>query len=94
MHSQQKVFFLRKDLDNRKQSVYNICVHRLLTQGGQTNGTEQENKALDEEIETAYLEKEIERMYERLAKSGRDTATVSYKLASLKRRSHKREDGS
>ena len=53
---------------------------------------EQEKERLKNEIERAYLDKEIERMYERLAKSGRDTATVSYKLASLKRRSHKRED--
>ena len=43
---------------------------------------------LKNEIEKAYLDKEIERMYNRLAKSGRDTAMVSYKLTSLKKRSH------
>ncbi|MDY6407206.1 MAG: LOG family protein [Pseudomonadota bacterium] len=43
---------------------------------------------LENEIEKAYLDKEIERMYNRLAKSGRDTAMVSYKLTSLKLRSH------
>ena len=43
---------------------------------------------LENEIEKAYLDKEIERMYNRLAKSGRDTAMISYKLTSLKKRSH------
>ena len=57
-----------------------------------TSCYEQEKERLKNEIERAYLDKEIERMYERLAKSGRDTATVSYKLASLKRRSYKKED--
>ena len=33
-----------------------------------------------------YLEKEIERMYDRLAKSGRDTSVVSDKLTRLKLR--------
>ena len=48
---------------------------------------------LKNEIEKAYLDKEIERMYNRLAKSGRDTAMISYKLTSLKKRSHyKSED--
>lgn len=46
---------------------------------------------LMDEIETAYLNKEIERMYNRLAKSGRDTAAVSYKLSSLKKRSRRRK---
>ena len=43
-------------------------------------------KKLEEDIETAYLNKEIERMYERLAKAGKDTATVSDKLNKLKSR--------
>ena len=47
---------------------------------------------LENEIEKAYLNKEIERMYNRLAKSGRDTAAVSYKLTSLKRRSHRQSE--
>ena len=37
----------------------------------------------------AYLEKEIERMYDRLAKTGRDTAIVSDKLTRLKQRKKK-----
>ena len=49
-------------------------------------GSDEEKAALDGDIETAYLEKEIERMYDRLAKAGRDTSVVSYKLSRLKRR--------
>ena len=52
-------------------------------------GNAEEKAALDNEIETAYLEKEIERMYDRLAKPGRDTSVVSYKLSRLKRRQGK-----
>ena len=52
-------------------------------------GSEEEKAALESDIETAYLEKEIERMYDRLAKTGRDTSVVSYKLARLKRRQGK-----
>jgi len=52
-------------------------------------GSQEEKAALDNDIETAYLEKEIERMYDRLAKTGRDTSVVSYKLARLKRRKRK-----
>ena len=43
-------------------------------------------KQLQQDIETAYLNKEILRMYDRLAKAGRDTALVSHKLSQLKRR--------
>lgn len=53
------------------------------------SGTDDEKAALDNDIETAYLEKEIERMYDRLAKTGRDTSVVSYKLSRLKRRKRK-----
>lgn len=52
-------------------------------------GSEEEKNILESAIETAYLEKEIERMYDRLAKTGRDTSVVSYKLARLKRRQGK-----
>lgn len=48
------------------------------------NGLPAEKKHLATDIKTAYLNKEIERMYERLAKAGRDTANVSDKLNSLK----------
>ena len=50
------------------------------------NGTTEAKTALKNEIELAYLEKEIERMYDRLAKTGRDTAVVSDKLTKLKKR--------
>ena len=49
-------------------------------------GSEEQKIALNSEIEQAYLEKEIERMYDRLAKTGRDTAVVSDKLTKLKKR--------
>ena len=45
-----------------------------------------DKEQLTQEIENAYLRKEIERMYERLAKAGRDTAIVSDKLSDLKKR--------
>ena len=49
-----------------------------------------ENLAMcDEKVLEAYLEKEIERMYDRLAKTGRDTAIVSDKLTRLKQRKKK-----
>lgn len=43
-------------------------------------------KKLTADIEAAYLDKEIERMYERLSTAGQDTAVISRKLARLKRR--------
>lgn len=48
------------------------------------HGTAAERCDLANEIERAYLEKEIERMYDRLAKTGRDTAVVSDKLTKLR----------
>ncbi len=51
-----------------------------------TNGMPLERRNLEKDIEAAYLNKEIERMYERLAKAGRDTAKVSDKLNALKYR--------
>ena len=47
-------------------------------------GTAEQRQYLANEIEQAYLEKEIERMYERLGKAGQDTAQVSEKLSKLK----------
>lgn len=49
-------------------------------------GTNEEKQQLINDIETAYLEKEIERMYDRLARTGRDTSDVSDKLNKLKSR--------
>jgi uncharacterized protein (TIGR00730 family) len=50
------------------------------------HGTDFDQKVLQNEIHTAYLEKEIEKMYDRLAQTGRDTGVVSEKLAELKKR--------
>lgn len=52
----------------------------------QREGSNLEKQNLANEIEQAYLEKEIERLYDRLAKTGRDTALVSEKLTTLKKR--------
>lgn len=49
-------------------------------------GTAEDRQNLANEIEMAYLEKEIERMYDRLAKTGHDTSIVSEKLTKLKKR--------
>ena len=56
------------------------------------HGSAEERQELANEIEKAYLEKEIERMYERLAKSGRDTSIVSDKLTKLKQRKKKNNE--
>ena len=78
-------YFIRKRQNSGKDVVdiiREVCSIRGL-------GNAEEKAALDNEIETAYLEKEIERMYDRLAKTGRDTSVVSYKLSRLKRRQGK-----
>ncbi len=51
-----------------------------------TDGSEEDKQFMQNEIETAYLEHEIMKMYDRLAKTGRDTGKVSEKLAELKSR--------
>ena len=43
-------------------------------------------QALARKIETAYLNKEIQRMYDRLATTSRDTALASHKLDNLRQR--------
>lgn len=53
------------------------------------NGLPHEKEHLRTDIEMAYLNKEIERMYDRLAKAGKDTAVISDKLNDLKKR-HKK----
>ena len=69
--------------NNYDMDVENILLHmdRL-----QEQGADEDRKFLQDEIETAYLEKEIERMYERLAKTGQDSGKVSEKLLKLKNR--------
>lgn len=75
----------------KRKSLQKIFVEDIWEemQNIRTKGEEQENKILDDDIETAYLEKEIERMYDRLAKTGKDTAVVSDKLTRLKARKKK-----
>ena len=48
-------------------------------------GTLKEKETLNAAIEQAYLEKEIQRMSERLAKADKDAAVVNQKLAKLKK---------
>jgi hypothetical protein len=74
-------FYKRKE--NSKVHVEDIWEEMLKIQN---TGTDAQKQVLATEIETAYLEKEIERMYDRLAKTGRDTSVVSDKLCRLKLR--------
>lgn len=52
-------------------------------------GNEKEKNALDNEMEMAYLEKEIKRMNERLIKAGNNKSIVNKKLSDLKTRKKK-----
>ena len=72
----------------KKKTSSEIHVEDIIDQMNEIeqNGTTEAKTALKNEIELAYLEKEIERMYDRLAKTGRDTAVVSEKLTKLKKR--------
>ena len=75
-------YFLKKKTDNT------VFVEDIIADMNRVNrdGSPEEKQELANEIETAYLEKEIERMYDRLAKTGRDTSVVSDKLTALKKR--------
>lgn len=75
-------YFIKKKTDD---SVY---VEHIIEnmQNVSLHGTAEERRALANEIEQAYLEREIEKMYDRLAKTGRDTSIVSEKLTKLKQR--------
>lgn len=93
----------RKVYDNSRELVYelpyfikrrqnsNLEIVDIIREvcGIKAFGSIEEKATLNNDIETAYLEKEIERMYDRLAKTGRDTSVVSYKLSRLKRRKRK-----
>ena len=73
----------------RKKIEKDLTVEEMVEEIRETQqvGSSEARKELVNAIEEAYLEKEIERMYERLAKAGRDTALVSEKLDKLKIRS-------
>lgn len=75
-------YFIKKKTDS------SVHVEDLMAEVEQirNSGTEEEKQHLINEIEQAYLEKEIERMYDRLAKTGRDTSIISDKLTRLKQR--------
>lgn len=69
-----------------KKKVGKVWVEHLIAEMDdiELNGSKEQKEKLRDEIERAYLEKEIARMYDRLAKTGRDTAVVSEKLTKLK----------
>lgn len=78
-------YFIKRRQDSKLEIVdiiRDVCAIKAF-------GSDEEKAALNSDIETAYLEKEIERMYDRLAKTGRDTSVVSYKLSRLKNRKRK-----
>ena len=83
-HARKTAYEMPYLIKNKKGTVW---VEELIKNMDEIelNGTKEEKKALADEIEQAYLEKEISRMYERLAKSGRDTAVISEKLTKLKK---------
>jgi len=76
----------------QRQKDPNITTWQILSDIHNTFAlkTEKEKREMSRAIETAYLNKEIARMYDRLEKTGRDTALVSHKLSSLKQRFHKK----
>lgn len=61
-----------------------VCANRM--DFIKESGSDFDRQILQDEIHTAYLEREIEKMYNRLAQTGRDTGIVSDKLAELKKR--------
>lgn len=75
-------YFVKKKTDS---SVHVEDIYEYM-KNVQTQGDAETQSELANEIEQAYLEKEIERMYDRLAKTGRDTSIVSDKLTNLKKR--------
>lgn len=75
-----------------KNKVGTVWVEHLIENMDniELNGTKEEKENLHNDIEEAYLEKEISRMYERLAKSGKNTAVISEKLTKLKKSQKKK----
>lgn len=75
-------YFFKKKVDSTVWVEHILSYMRLISE----QGSPEEKENLANDIEQAYLEKEIERMYDRLARTGRDTALVSDKLTKLKNR--------
>lgn len=65
-------------------------VSEILARNKQYDKSTAKRQRIQEECDRAYLDKEIERMYARLAKSGVDTAVVSGKLTDLKNKTRKK----
>lgn len=76
-------YIIEQHYENPKKTVRAILDEKDAVLTGKSKSAKE---ALKRKIENAYLNKEIERMYERLAKAGRDTAQVSDKLNDLKKR--------
>ncbi len=72
-----------KDATKKTDDILKVIEHVFHGQD------EAKKRALTQAIETAYLNKETLRMYDRLEKTGRDMALVGHKLASLKKRKNK-----
>ena len=76
-------YIIEQHYQNPHKTVKEILDEKNVVLKGKSKKAKE---TLRQEIENAYLSKEIERMYERLAKTGRDTALVSDKLSDLKKR--------
>ncbi len=85
-NTRQLIYELPYFLKNKTSSP--VLIEDIIAKVDNINnfGTNEQKLELKNEMEQAYLEKEIERMYERLAKTGRNTSIVSEKLSNLKKR--------
>lgn len=88
IHQMQQIIYelpyvIEQHYKNPSKTVKAILTQKESIMKGRSKTAKE---TLAHEIENAYLSKEIERMYERLAKAGQDTATVSDKLCELKKR--------
>ena len=79
-------YVIRERLKDFDKTTDDILKHITAVFKG---NNEEAKRELTGEIETAYLNKETLRMYDRLEKTGRDMALVSHKLTSLKKRGRK-----
>jgi len=75
-------YFIKQKLN------YNLSVEDCLNRMNMIldRGEQEDKQILQDEIETAYLEREINRMFERLITTGKDTGSVSEKLSLLRKR--------
>lgn len=80
----QKIIYELPYILEQKQENPALSVAAIMAQM-KKEGTQ----ALADKIEKAYLRKEIERMYGRLERTGKDTAIVSEKLSGLKEKRKK-----